>query len=58
MLVLAHAGHWLVSLIYLVPVAAVLAMVARDRLKGAREAEPPPEADADPPVEDTSARRV
>jgi hypothetical protein len=42
MLVLAHAGHWLVQLIYLVPLAVLVAVImvgrARDRREEARKA--------------------
>lgn len=38
---LAHSGHWLVSLLYLVPVAAVVGTLAfhawRDRRRADRE---------------------
>ncbi len=39
--VLAHAGHWLVSLLYLLPVAVVVAFLAvqgrRERRRGDRD---------------------
>ena len=42
MLVVAHAGHWLVQLIYLVPLAVLVAVIligrARDRREEARKA--------------------
>jgi len=49
MLLLAHAGHWLVQLIYLVPVVVLVGVVlvgrARDRRRGTheqvRDGEPP-----------------
>ena len=47
LLVLAHAGHWLVQLIYLVPLAVLVGVIlvgrARDRREAASEhvAEPP-----------------
>jgi hypothetical protein len=41
MLVYAHAGHWLVQLIYLVPLAVLVAVIligrARDRREEARK---------------------
>jgi hypothetical protein len=41
MLVLAHAGHWLVQLIYLVPLAVLIGVLVagriRDRRRAARE---------------------
>jgi hypothetical protein len=42
MLVLAHVGHWTVSLLYLAPFAAVAIWLIRDRLRGG-PSEPPPE---------------
>jgi hypothetical protein len=47
---IAHAGHWLVNLLYLVPLLVVVAMLAissvRDRRAEAAEAA------ADPPVDE------
>ena len=43
MLVIAHVGHWAVSLIYLVPFVVVAIWLLRDRLRHGR-AEPGPEA--------------
>jgi len=40
MLVLAHAGHWAVSLIYLVPFLVVALWLVRDRLRHGGEAAP------------------
>lgn len=41
MLLFAHAGHWLVQLIYLVPLAVLIGVIlvgrARDRREGAHE---------------------
>jgi len=37
-LVLAHAGHWLVQLIYLAPLVALVAIIAIARLRERREA--------------------
>jgi ABC-type multidrug transport system permease subunit len=50
---IAHAGHWLVSLLYLVPLAVVVGMLAvssiRDRRAEAAEgAAGPPPPDAAP----------
>jgi hypothetical protein len=39
-LVLAHAGHWAVSLIYLVPFAVIGVWLVRDRLRHGGEAAP------------------
>ncbi len=45
MSVLAHAAHWYHSVLYLAPVAIVVAVLAwqsfRDRRRGADDAEPP-----------------
>jgi len=38
MLLLAHAGHWLVQLIYLVPLAVLVGVVVAGRLRDRREA--------------------
>ena len=50
-LVLAHAGHWLVNLLYLLPVAVVGGLIGwqaiKDRRAARRESDrPPPAADA------------
>jgi hypothetical protein len=37
-LVLAHAGHWLVQLIYLVPLAVLVGVIVAGRLRDRREA--------------------
>jgi uncharacterized membrane-anchored protein len=37
MLVIAHAGHWAVSLIYLVPFVVVALWVVRDRIRHGRD---------------------
>ena len=38
MLVLAHAGHWLVQLIYLVPRAVLVGVIVAGRIRDRREA--------------------
>ncbi len=38
MLVLAHAGHWLVQLIYLVPLAVLVGVIVAGRIRDRREA--------------------
>jgi membrane protein implicated in regulation of membrane protease activity len=38
--VLAHVGHWSVTLIYLAPFALVAAWIARDSLRRRREGGP------------------
>ena len=38
MLVLAHAGHWLVQLIYLVPLAVLVGVILAGRRRDRREA--------------------
>jgi hypothetical protein len=35
---LAHAGHWLVQLIYLVPLAVLIGVIVVGRLRDRREA--------------------
>jgi hypothetical protein len=37
-LVLAHAGHWLVQLIYLVPLAVLVGVIVAGRIRDRREA--------------------
>jgi hypothetical protein len=38
MLVFAHAGHWLVQLIYLVPLAVLVGVIVAGRIRDRREA--------------------
>jgi membrane protein implicated in regulation of membrane protease activity len=38
MLVLAHAGHWLVQLIYLLPLAVLAGVIVAAKLRERREA--------------------
>lgn len=38
MLVVAHAGHWLVQLIYLVPLAVLVGVIVAGRIRDRREA--------------------
>ena len=38
MLVLAHAGHWLVQLIYLVPLLVLVGVILVGRMRDRREA--------------------
>lgn len=38
MLLLAHAGHWLVQLIYLVPLAVLVGVIVVGRVRDRREA--------------------
>ncbi len=38
MLLLAHAGHWLVQLIYLVPLVVLVGVIVAGRLRDRREA--------------------
>lgn len=50
MIVLAHAGHWLASLLYVVPIVVVLGALGfqvmrekrRDAAEGADRGDPPP----------------
>ena len=37
-LVLAHAGHWLVQLIYLVPLLVLVGVIVAGRIRDRREA--------------------
>jgi hypothetical protein len=46
MLVFAHAGHWLVQLIYLVPLAVLVGVIVAGRIRDRREAR-----DGTPPQE-------
>jgi hypothetical protein len=34
---LAHAGHWLVNMLYAAPLLAVIAIIVRDRVRQRRE---------------------
>ena len=38
MLVIAHAGHWLVQLIYLVPLLVLVGVIIAGRVRDRREA--------------------
>lgn len=38
MIVLAHAGHWLVQLIYVVPLAVLVGVIVVGRIRDRREA--------------------
>ena len=38
MLVVAHAGHWLVQLVYLVPLAVLVGVIVAGRVRDRREA--------------------
>ena len=38
MLLLAHAGHWLVQLIYLVPIAVLIGVIVAGRVRDRRRA--------------------
>ena len=38
MFVVAHAGHWLVQLIYLVPLAVLVGVIVAGRIRDRREA--------------------
>jgi hypothetical protein len=55
---IAHAGHWLVNVLYVVPLIVVVAMLAissvRDRRAEAAEGAPTPPA-TDPPVDEQAA---
>jgi hypothetical protein len=51
-LVFAHAGHWLVQLIYLVPLAVLVGVILAGRIRDRREAkrEHAPPSDRERPV--------
>ena len=38
MLVFAHAGHWLVQLIYLIPLVVLVGVIVAGRIRDRREA--------------------
>ncbi len=38
--VLAHAGHWLVQLLYVVPVVVIAVVIVREKLRERREGGP------------------
>jgi hypothetical protein len=37
MIVLAHAGHWLVNLLYLAPVLFIFGVILREKIRDRRE---------------------
>ena len=45
---LAHAGHWLVNLIYVAPLLFVIAVIVRDKLKHRHDDEAPEPAPEQP----------
>ena len=47
-LVLAHAGHWLVQLLYVVPVLFVVAAIVWSKIQERREEAEEREAEPDP----------
>ena len=47
-LVFAHAGHWLVQLIYLVPLLVLVGVIAAGRIRDRREAAREPSGEARP----------
>ncbi len=48
MLLLAHAGHWLVQLIYVVPLAVLVGVIVAGRMRDRREAAHEQVRDAEP----------
>ena len=48
MLLLAHAGHWLVQLIYLVPLAVLIGVIVVGRVRDRRQAAHEQVRDAEP----------
>lgn len=51
---IAHAGHWLVGLLYLVPLVVVVAMLTVSSLRD-RRAEAAEGISPDPPVDESAA---
>jgi len=49
MLLLAHAGHWLVQLIYLAPLVVLVGVIVAGRMRDRREAAHEQVRDAEPP---------
>lgn len=43
MSVIAHTGHWTISLMYIAPFAVVALWLLRDRMRGAPDETPPPD---------------
>ncbi len=48
MILFAHAGHWLVQLIYLVPLAVLVGVIVAGRIRDRREAANEQVRDAEP----------
>jgi hypothetical protein len=48
MILFAHAGHWLVQLIYLVPLAVLVGVILVGRIRDRREAANEQVSDAEP----------
>jgi hypothetical protein len=48
MILFAHAGHWLVQLIYLVPLAVLVGVIVAGRIRDRREATNEQVRDAEP----------
>ena len=42
---LAHAGHWLINLIYVAPLLFVVAIIVRDKVKHRHDEDEEPAAD-------------
>ena len=57
MLVLAHAGHWLANVAYLVPLLVLLAALAWTKLKSRGTDAQPPSTQESPPVDPAKGRR-
>jgi hypothetical protein len=48
MIVLAHAGHWLINLLYAAPILALIVLLVRDRIKHRSERDEEDLADGEP----------
>ena len=43
MIVVAHAGHWLLNLVYAFPILLVIGFIAIDKVRQRNEEDDPPE---------------
>jgi hypothetical protein len=58
MSVVAHAGHWIVNVLYAALLVAVIAMLTWDRLRRRREGDEPSEPSHGDGLTDTTERRT
>lgn len=49
MIPIAHAGHWVASLLYLAPLLLVIGALGWQSLRDRRRGVPPPDEPGDPP---------